>query len=244
MINRLLDQIKKNNEIIKTIQQQKTNCNKCKDGKIIHNDFLKALRENKKIYCNCIVYNNKYLHEYETENVKMENIIMQIKTNIPAKFQNNCFFEKIDERIKNFLISPEIFLWIYGKTGNGKTYSLYAILIEHILKNKNIYDRLYIVNESEFNYKTHIRNFIVLDDVSLSKKENRNICLADDYYNLINYKYENNKKLIMTSNFDVATWIKSIALVNEMAARRIESRFHNNLITVNLGDQDLRKILK
>lgn len=193
------------------------------------------------IQCKC-QEKGLYRFEVETQLNELDNTIQNIQLNMPKAFQTNCLYKNIDVRIKGFLNNDKLFCWINGITGTGKTYSLYAIRLNQIFKHEMPFEWLDIIKETDFNYKIDYKGFIAIDDIGISLNENRNINLSDLYFSMIDYKVENNEKLILTSNYSYETWIKSMAKVNVMNASRIDSRISGNIDCITLTGADRRKV--
>lgn len=180
-----------------------------------------------------IEYEKKKIQSYrENDN------LIYILRNIPEIYQN-ANMSKIDKRIISFVNSKKNFCWIHGKPGTGKTYSLYAILINRIYNN----DRSKTVKEYQIRFEEKIETIIAIDDLGLSKNENRNRYLLDWYFSLFDYKLEHNEKLYITSNLSISEWIANMKKLNDDTAIRIASRLSNVTDEIELVGEDKRKFV-
>jgi DNA replication protein DnaC len=241
MLNYLLKKIKLINVLIKELDNKF--CGKCNKGfiEIKRNVFNIDFSVRKICSCQEIVFDNEKINRLELLEKKSFLIdkFNKIKLYIPSAFQEKVFFENQDQRVKSFINNSKIFLWIYGKNGVGKTSILNAIKINQIMNNKIHF--LEIINECNFSYLTDIKNFLAIDDVYKLKDNQRLRYLLPLYYNLINTKWENQEKLIFTSNFSLYDFINEIAAFDDDTARAIQDRMHNLTEVIHLQGESFRK---
>jgi DNA replication protein DnaC len=260
MINELNEQLTKLNEQLFIIQNQKKECKKCKEGKINTGnkiiDHIKTLSnkwdirdgyKGTEIYtdeiidCDCIKINGKRENqiEYEVKEIMMK--INQVKYSMPEEYIN-IDLKNINSKILNFDKSNNIFMWIYGKVGTGKTYSINGLRLKYIINNHDFK----ILKEYDLDYKdidNYKSQFFCIDDFGISENENRNISLLDLYFELIDHKREKHSKLIITSNLSIIEWLNKMKKYNYETALRISSRFSNKIEIIELTGEDRRKII-
>jgi DNA replication protein DnaC len=58
---------------------------------------------------------------------------------------------------------------------------------------------------------------------------------------MIDDHLENKRKIIFTSNLYINDWIKKVSMVNEISAIRIESRFTESTMVLNIDGKDKRR---
>lgn len=164
----------------------------------------------------------------------------KIKEKIPEIYFD-ADINKIDKRIIAFKKSNKTFCWIYGQPGTGKTYSLYAMLVDLIKENIEN-SEFKILKEYEIKFDDEYKHCFALDDFGLSRNDNRNKYLIDFYFMVIDYFLENKKKLFITSNLSINEWIAEMKRINEDTVMRIASRLSNVTDFIELKGQDKRKI--
>lgn len=157
---------------------------------------------------------------------------------VPIKFRD-ANPKDLNPILSNFLFNKELtFCWIYGGTGTGKTFELYKLKKWLIKENMA---PLRIINETDLNHEKNTSGFIAIDDVGLSNNLNRANSLIELYYSIISKKYENEIKMIFTSNFSVDQWLKNNLEYNPEICARIGSRMSNNRLEILLQGKDRRK---
>ena len=169
--------------------------------------------------------------------VKTNERLLVINKTCPEIFRA-ARIKDVDSRIIDFFKSDDLFCWIHGGTGTGKTHSIYALRNSAIIQERPV---VKIVKEYDLDYKKTYNGFIAIDDVGLSENDNYSRLLLDIYMNIIDSHLERNEKIIFTSNFYLNTWLKKQSRVNEMTAIRIESRMSNKTKVIELKGSDKRR---
>ena len=225
------------NDLLKQLEDNKFNCNKCKDGVIHFKVVFGNIPINKP--CECQIINNENYLDLKAKKERYENLFIRIKTETPEIYWN-ADINNINLDAREFLNSKDLFLFLVGGTGSGKTYTVNA------LKNFQLYNGLIypikIIKEKKLNYDTNLKGMICIDDIGQSLNYKRNQSLCEIYYDLIDSKLESNQKAIFTSNLDLKAWFSLLTKENPMAAERIQSRMSNKTKVINLKGLDKRKI--
>ncbi len=181
-------------------------------------------------------------------------------------------FKKTESRKELSLIFKDIFtnnfkengLWIYGDFGVGKTFASICLLNKFAEKNKKVgfllFPELVIrvnstitnndSNEKMFNLLERIKNLdvVVFDDIGSEKSSS---WFRDNFlFPLLNYRFENNKLTIFTSNlkledyYNVLKQYKSNLTVDnkieKISANRIIERIENNIHELELKGSNYR----
>lgn len=143
------------------------------------------------------------------DKINLENFI---KNKIPLRFRN-ADLSKTNKVIQDYY-NKDIFknksLYLYGNYGTGKTYSIYALAI-YLMINKYslcIFNLIDLLNKIRLSYnkenlyieKFYNVEFLIIDDIG---KEKVSEWVAEQLYSLINYRYENIKTTIFTSNLNL-----------------------------------------
>jgi len=170
----------------------------------------------------------------------LEEKIKMIKKIIPIEY-HIIDLKEIRPDILSFYESDNIFMWIYGKVGRGKTYSINGLRMKKISEGWQDFE---IIKECNLSYKDidkYKNEFFCIDDFGLSENDKRNISLLDLYYELIDNKREYHSKLIITSNYSINEWLNKMKKYNYETALRITSRFSKKIEVIQLTGGDRRQ---
>jgi DNA replication protein DnaC len=257
-IETIKNQIKEYESLKDKIFEKKNKCNICEDGfvktgkktedwaSLLFNPSSskpELIDEIDLCECNYIVNDCglKYTIDNLDEHISSKNnqLYLLLK-DIPDEYKD-ININTVNSKILNFEYTKKIFMWIYGKTGTGKTHSIYSLKLKNINENRK---PLVILKEYDLNYKDidkYKDSFICIDDFGISENENRNIALLDLYFELIDNKREKHSKLIITSNLSIMEWLNKMKKYNYETALRISSRFSNMIEIIELTGEDKRK---
>lgn len=147
---------------------------------------------------------------------------------------------------------PAKSLYLYGNTGTGKTLLAIVIAQEFILAYKQVIfgDMPTLLDDIKqtFNGKGSAREIVdrycdcdllILDDLGAGQATEWNIGIL---YQIINRRYNSGKRMIITSNFDLAGLEERLASKDRFSAKRIISRLSEMCIQAFLGTTDRRKL--
>lgn len=190
-------------------------------------DCLKSMKSND-------IAIKRYEERREKEILQQRQFFIERTT--PKEFLK-ADIKKIDKRIINFAKGNNLFCWIHGVKGVGKTYSLYAIRNYFIYKGNIYFD---IKMEGELNYDIDFRDINAVDNLCMSDSKIK--FLSDYYFNLIDWCWKYQKKLYLTSTKDYNFWLDMLSKINLENAEAIASRFSNNIEIIELKGNDKRKI--
>ena len=222
------------------------NCNKPKEV------FIELI--NKKIPCICECENKKMLLEEENER-KQNHYIFDIKY-IDKEFQN-IYFKDVENLEQYYLFAKKFVenfeeikkthtgLYIFGDTGNGKTYISCAIANELFKKGYKVMvtknnDAVKKINDFDEDISTNFKNelrmmdLIVIDDFGTNRETDYQI---EQVYNLINFLYSNKKIVIFTTNIPRKNLGEEIAI----SKKRIYDRIIEMSYGVYLRNEGYRK---
>lgn len=165
--------------------------------------------------------------------------------------------EQIYKIIRKLLKNQEDLhgIWIYGDFGVGKTYISIVLLNEMALKGYTVGYILLplfitkVISDIEknnvFNQIEEIKkiDFLLFDDMGSEKQSQ---WFRDNFlFPILNYRMEENKFTIFTSNLSINEYKKAIQLNNSksetLAAERITERINLIVEEINLTGNNLRK---
>lgn len=229
------------------IDSQTTACNQCKSISSIDFEKIAALRQDyirelkKHHNCNCRTDSNgKTKEDYFWRIENIEHKISVIECYIPPDFQD-IDITLVDKRILTFFENEKNILWLHGKTGTGKTASVYALAIRLLLKGLEIQVR----SENDIDY-THIpwivkEKIFCYDDLWRATNSDRLKSIANTMLEIIDKKRANRTKLVITSNYSPEQWITEIKKISANTAGQLSSRMSNTVESVEVKGHDRRK---
>ncbi|HDS74360.1 MAG TPA: cell division protein ZapE [Firmicutes bacterium] len=140
-------------------------------------------------------------------------------------------------------------LYIYGKTGGGKTYLASALLNELIIRTarpglfvnvtQQLFPRLRQTYEDENRSETEMQimsqlsrmPYLVLDDLGVERNTKWE---SEVLYNIIDVRYRRRKEVIITSNVSPDEF-------ESLSRGRITSRLKHMCVVIKMPDEDLRQ---
>ncbi len=140
-------------------------------------------------------------------------------------------------------------LYIYGKTGGGKTYLASALLNELIIRTarpglfvnvtQQLFPRLRQTYEDDNRSETEMQvmgqlarvPYLVLDDLGV---ERNTAWEAEVLYNIVDMRYRRRKEVIITSNVPPDEF-------ENLSRGRITSRLKHMCVVIKMPDEDLRQ---
>lgn len=197
------EMIKINKDAIQCIKWNIRDCGKCDNGYIsqkhkLFNIDIKALHD-------CCFINGYSIDHFNSQIYKCHNALQELETNIPKVLKDFVNIDLFGE-IKNFFDDTKQLLWIEGGIGTGKTTLMYAFYLESILRGIDFK----FVNESNINIEFgkvkkpfDFNIFNAIDDVGVINDK----ALERFYFSLIDAKYLNGTKLLITSNLSIKDFI-------------------------------------
>ncbi|CAL4317649.1 Chromosomal replication initiator protein DnaA [Buchnera aphidicola (Chaitophorus sp. 3695)] len=183
------------------------------------NSLIKNFSNDKIIYVELIInkklkITQKYINSYINQKISKKKILLNIKKKKFKNFilckTNKIAYESAYKIAKNpgKNYNP---LFIYGKTGLGKTHLLYAIKNFIIKKNKNL--KIIYINSENFvqkmvkslknnsieKFKKYYRsvNILLIDDVQFFSNKKRS---QEELFHTFNNLIEQNKQIVLTAD--------------------------------------------
>lgn len=190
-----------------------------------------------KFFKKIIDVKKNYVYKLENNLQKMYSTNLNDVSWTINKKQLAVEFKKIMKKIedKNILIKG---LWLYGKSGNGKTYALIALLnslsiiglkvafvnIQDLaLKIQNSFNNTNLNSESDYLNTIKNSDVVVIDDIG---SERPTIWLKENVLlPLINFRSQTEKLTFFTSNLDIIKYEKRLKIRSE----NIESENETNI---------------
>ncbi len=188
---------------------------------IIDNSHLKNKSSNNKYYLNTI--NNK---------LALESVSINKKDNLNSRYTFDSFivgsFNELSYVASQTILKKQGIvynpLFVYGKTGFGKTHLIQALGNEYKKLNKKVFyttsekfsmDCIQSIQQNKVNlFKEKYRKYdvLIMDDIQFLTNKERT---QEELFHLFNYLYENNKQIIFSSDrhpnhiLDIADRLKS-----------------------------------
>lgn len=244
MINSMIEKNKNNKKENDYYKDGLLYCGNCNTEK----EFI--LPSGRKVPCLCECQAEK--EKLEEEKEKLNTHIFYNKKYIDTDYQNvffkdienlNEYYKFANKFVDNFdeIKKTKTGLYIFGDTGNGKTYIASAIANEllhkgyKVLMTKNN-DAIKQLNETSTYFKSLIleMDLIIIDDFGANRETDFQL---EQVYNLINFLYSNKKVVIFTTN------IPRIELGNEqnITKKRIYDRVIEMTYGIYLKNAGMRK---
>ena len=169
-------------------------------------------------------------------------------------FKTSFYFQRIIKEkaisfINNYNNRPWFF--IYGQYGSGKT-CICEVIINELLKRFKLSVLYYVFNSLMIELKGLSNNILQIE--LLNKINNCDLLFIDDLFknqnitnsdinllfNIINYRYENNKVTLLNSQ----RMFNNIALFDNALFRRIYEKANNYLIKISYNSDYIFRLLK
>jgi DNA replication protein DnaC len=188
-------------------------------------------------------------HSLENQQRLKSDLVKSFVHKLPPKFEHADLKNvnpEILKHLKNYIVNKEYLdgknIMLQGGFGVGKTYIAFAIvkqIVEDMAKEyKNISWEFMILSDLGVDFKNA--------ELSIEKAKNCNILIFDDifeeqmnkytslkFYNLVNYRYNNNLPTIFTTNMDLKT-------MKEVVSERVADRIRENLKLIILKGESKR----
>lgn len=188
-------------------------------------------------------------HSSENQQRLKSDLVTSFIHKLPPKFEHADLKNvnpEILKHLKKYIVEKQYLdgknIMLQGGFGVGKTYIAFAIvkqIVEDMAKEyKNISWEFMILSDLGVDFKNA--------ELSIEKAKNCNILIFDDifeeqmnkytslkFYNLVNYRYNNNLPTIFTTNMDLKT-------MKQVVSERVADRIRENLKLIILKGESKR----
>lgn len=224
MLKKLQEKLLKSKENINNIKNAVNNCNStnCRDGYVYKKVNIFGASMELPALCTCSYSTEmKTIQDYyaEIENLQSANYI--IDNHIADHFRPHLDLN--NQEISGFYKQNKYnILWIAGKMRTGKTTLLYSLWVDSIIN--NIDYKFISETDIKIEYGQAIKpiennRYFAIDDAGIRLND----ALEQYYFELIDDKYQNRTKLIITSNYTIKEFAERFK--NKDIGLRIYDRF-------------------
>lgn len=172
----------------------------------------------------------------------------KIKLKVPARFEK-CKWEDVPQSIQETvekMVESRKGLFLHGAVGTGKTHIAYSIarhVYEDMHKHVKVWNSAELLNEIRKGFNKKFENeaideimafkgLLIIDDVGSERITNTGF-VEEQFYLIVNRKYNDMLPIVFTSNYDIAT-------LSEQLGERVASRLVEMCEIVELGGEDRR----